>query len=95
MFVEIQSGNLELKLITPKYIIERYFDTKLSMFGLANFATEEGAEGHQKGPPALCKSQEGAECPQLLVFKKYIIFPQYTLFFYKNKVYKNAEPQIW
>ena len=36
-----------------------YFDTKLSMFSFAPSATEEGAEGPQKGPngpPALCRS---------------------------------------
>ena len=36
-------------LFTPKYIIGTYFDTKLSMFGLAPSATEEGAEGPQNG----------------------------------------------
>ena len=44
---------------TQKYIIGTYFDTKLSMFGLAPSAMEEGAEGPQnspKGPPALRRS---------------------------------------
>ena len=50
---------------TSKYIIATYFDTKLSMFGLAPSAMEEGAKGPQnslkgcggpKGPPALHRS---------------------------------------
>ena len=36
-------------LTTPKYIFATYFDTKLSMLGLAPSAKEEGAERH-KGP---------------------------------------------
>ena len=45
--------------MTPNYNIGTYFDTKLSMFGLAPSATEEEAEGPQKGPkgpPALRRS---------------------------------------
>ena len=46
-------------LFNPKYIIGTYFDTKLSMFGFALSATEEGAKAiqkSQKSPPALPRS---------------------------------------
>ena len=45
LFEELEGWNLEFKLITPKYITGTYFDTLLSMFGLAPYATEEGAKG--------------------------------------------------
>ena len=35
-FEELQGWNLKFKLITPRYIAETYFDTKLSIFGLAS-----------------------------------------------------------
>ena len=41
---------MKLKLNTPKYIIGTYFDTELSMFGLAPSATEKGAPEGPKGP---------------------------------------------
>ena len=45
--------------INPKYVIRTYFDTKLSLFGLAHSDTEEVANGPLKGhkdPQALCRS---------------------------------------
>ena len=63
-FKELQDLNLKFLLITPKY----FFDTKLSMFGLAPSATKEGAEGPQKGPkdpPALRRSyKDGRVVPR-------------------------------
>ena len=47
---------------TPKYIIVTYFDTKLSMFGLALSTTKEGA----KGPKKSLKGPEGPKGPQAL-----------------------------
>ena len=46
-YLVAKNGISKLKLFTPKYIIGNYFDTKLSMFGLALYATEEGAKGPQ------------------------------------------------
>ena len=43
------SINSKYNLNTPKYIIADYFDTKLSMFGLAPSAIKEGAEGPRNG----------------------------------------------
>ena len=40
----------KLSFLTPQYIVGTYFDTKLSMLGLALSTTEEGAVGIQKGP---------------------------------------------
>ena len=52
-FEKLQSSNSKFKLITPKYIIETNFDTKLGMFGLAPSTTEEGAIGPEKGASPL------------------------------------------
>ena len=62
---------------TSKYIIATYFDTKLSMFGLAPSPIEEGAKGLQNGPkghggpkgplPSAVARRRGAEWPKLLV----------------------------
>ena len=49
-------------LFIPKYIIGTNFHTKVSMFGLALSATEEGA----KGPKKSLKGPEGPKGPQAL-----------------------------
>ncbi len=64
-------------LTIPKYIILTYFDTKLSMFGLAPSAMEEGPKAQrtarramraQRAPqPSTGARRRGAECPELLV----------------------------
>ena len=62
LFEELLSWNSKLQLFTLKYIIGTYVDTKLSMFGLALSATEEGA----KGPKKSLKGPEGPKGPQAL-----------------------------
>jgi len=53
---------LKLNLNTPNYIAGTYFDTKLSMFGLAPSVTEEGAEGPRRAPQLSAGSRRrGAE----------------------------------
>ena len=58
-------------LTTPKYIIVTYFDTKLSMFGLAPTSMEEGAKAPrtaERDPkPSAGARRRGAKCPELLV----------------------------
>ena len=56
---------LKLKLITTKYIIGQYFETKLIMISITPSATKEGTKGLLKrpegpwepeGPQAFCSS---------------------------------------
>ena len=63
--------------MTPKYIIMIYFDTKLSMFSLAPYTTEEGPERPQKGSlPSAKARQRGIGLPKLIVFL-YLMFGLY------------------
>ena len=68
---------MKLKLITTKYSIGIYFNTKLIIFGLIPSATEKGSKVPQKGergPTAPNRSKkEGPQCPTLLV-TIYVVF---------------------
>ena len=70
----------ENKLITLKYIIGTYFDSKLSMFGLAASAKKEKAKGPRMGRRAVgakgshSPPQEGHRAPQTssIIYSKVI-----------------------
>ena len=64
----------KFQIFTPLYIIETYFHTNFSMFGLALSDAQEKAEGPHKPlwtwrPPSPLQELEGGgtECPKLLV----------------------------